>query len=78
MPPTSDFLAGSQIGVAQFKSRPRKIMSYLFQINQLALSECSTSGQQWELLLNYRILDERLAWPRATVEVAIDMNYRAQ
>ena len=31
-----------------------------------------------EFLLNYRILDERIAWPRATVEVAIDMNYRAQ
>src|SRR5215471_10328687 len=46
MPPASEFSAGSQSDVAQFKSRPRKIMSCLFQINQLALSDCSTSGQQ--------------------------------
>jgi hypothetical protein len=32
--------------VTQFKSRPRKIMSSLFQINQLARSDYSTSGQQ--------------------------------
>src|SRR5262249_2351480 len=47
MPPTSEFLAGSQIKQAQFKSRPRKIMNYLFRIKQLPLSDCSTSGRQW-------------------------------
>src|SRR5262245_50607376 len=33
MPPTSEFLAGSQIKQAQFKSRPRKIMNYHFESN---------------------------------------------
>ena len=46
VPPTSEFFARSQIDVAPFKMRPRKILSYLFRINQLTLSDCSTSGQQ--------------------------------
>src|SRR3989344_256115 len=46
MPPASEFLAGSQIDAAYFKSRPGKIMSYLFQINHLSRFGGSTSGQQ--------------------------------
>src|SRR6266481_9269815 len=53
MPPTSEFLAGSQIDEAQFKSRPRKIMNYLFRINELPLSDCSTSGRQWDFVLYF-------------------------
>jgi hypothetical protein len=46
MLPASKFIAGSQIDAAQFKSRPEKIMNYLFKIKQLPRFGRSTSGQQ--------------------------------
>jgi hypothetical protein len=42
-PPASEILAGWQTAGTGFKSRPCKIMSYLFQISQLQPSDCSTS-----------------------------------
>jgi len=57
MPPTSEFFAGSQIDGAQFKSRPRKFMNYLFQFNQLSLSARSIPGHEWVADITYiRIL----------------------
>src|SRR5215468_2015773 len=54
MPPTSEFFAGSQIDGAQFKSRPRKFMNYLFQFNQLSLSARSIPGHEWtEICLQF-------------------------
>jgi len=48
MPPASESLAGSQIEAANFKSRPRKFMSCLFQNKRLSRSWRPTSGQQWK------------------------------
>jgi hypothetical protein len=48
VPPTSEFLAGSQIVGKRFKSRPKKLMSYLLQINQLSISARSIPGHEWD------------------------------